>query len=45
LDVKKVTDSAQAVVTEFERKKVQVDMILTIVKRLLAFTFVGILFE
>jgi hypothetical protein len=45
LDVKQVTDSAQAVLTEFERKKVLFNMILTIVKRLLAFTFVGIIFQ
>jgi hypothetical protein len=44
LDVKLVTDSAQAAVREFENKKEIVEMTLMVLKRLLAFTFVGIIF-
>jgi hypothetical protein len=41
--VKQVTDSAQDMVTEFERKKELVDKIFFYIKRILAFSFVGVI--
>jgi hypothetical protein len=45
LDVQQAVDSTQAVVEEFERKKAMVDIILMIVKQLLACIFVRIIFR
>jgi hypothetical protein len=45
LDVKQIADESKAVVEEIERKKKIADMIIKMVKRLLAFTFVTIIFE
>jgi hypothetical protein len=44
LDPRKVRDTGKAVVVEFERKKNFLDMMLRMLKRLLAFTFVRIIF-
>jgi hypothetical protein len=45
LDVQQAADSTQAVVEEFERKKVILDTVLMIVKQLLACIFVRIIFQ
>lgn len=45
LDVQQAADSTQAVVEEFERKKMMVDTVLMIVKQLLACIFVRIIFQ
>jgi hypothetical protein len=44
LDVQQATDSTQAVVEEFERKKAIVDTVLMILKQLLVCLFVRIIF-
>jgi hypothetical protein len=44
LNVQRAADAAQDVVEEFRRKKAIMEAILTVVKGLLAFVFVNIIF-